>query len=119
MNFRAWVFINKEILELKSEFEKEFSINLIRDYENDWEWICNDLNKDIEINISRQHNWETGEFLKPLRIHITLKNSELQIEDLIKKTQNVLKSDLFFGDISNRGISLDDYKATRIIKYQK
>ena len=114
----AWTFSNKEINELKPEFEKEFETNLIRDYENDWEWIWNGSQPENKINISREHNWKTGEFSKPLRINITWSISELQRDEIIRKVQKVLKSDLHFGTISNRGINLEDYNISKTIKYE-
>ena len=114
----AWTFSDKEISELKPEFEKEFQTNLIRDYENDWEWIWNGSQPENKINISREHNWKTGESSKPLRINITWNISELQRDEIISKVQKVLKSDLHFGTISNRGINLEDYKITKTMKYE-
>jgi hypothetical protein len=114
----VWTFSDKEIGELKPIFEQEFEINLIRDYENDWEWIWNGSQPKNKINISREHNWKTGEFSKPLRIKLTWDISELQRDELLDKIQKVLKSDLHFGTISNRGINLEDYKITKTIKYE-
>ena len=48
----VWTFSDKEISELKPEFEKEFETNLMRDYENDWEWIWNGSQPENKINIS-------------------------------------------------------------------
>lgn len=113
-----WAFSDEEIIELKSKFEREFEINLIRDYENDWEWIWNGNQPENKVNISRLHNWQTGEFSKPLRINITWNICELQKEEIICKVQKVLKSDLHIGTITNRGINLEDYKITKTIKYE-
>ncbi len=114
----AWTFSNREITDLKPEFESEFNIKLTGDYENDWEWIWNGNQSINKINVSREHNWKTGEYSKPLRIDIKWNIAEFQREELIEKIQNILKSDLHFGIISNRGIKLEDYKIDQTIKYE-
>jgi hypothetical protein len=114
----AWTFSNREITDLKPEFESEFNIKLTRDYENDWEWIWNGNQSINKINVSREHNWKTGKYSKPLRIDIKWNIAEFQREELIEKIQNILKSDLHFGIISNRGINLEDYKIDQTIKYE-
>jgi len=113
-----WTYSEKEIRELQPEFEAVFNTKLIRDYENDWEWIWNGEEPKNKINISREHNWSTGEFSKPLRINISWNPIETEQRTIIEKIQSVVKSDLHFGKISNRGINIDDYEATKTIKYE-
>lgn len=113
-----WTFSKEEINDLKPKFEKEFNIKLIHDSENDWEWIWNSEESKNKINISREHNWETGELSKPLRINIIWGSNELNKDQIIRKVQNVLKSDMYFGIISSRGINIEDYKINKIIKYE-
>ena len=113
-----WTYSKEEICDLKPKFEKEFNIKLSHDAENDWEWIWNGVESKNKINISREHNWETGELSKPLRINISWGSSELSKERIIEKVQDILKADMHFGTISNRGINIEDYTINKIIKYE-
>jgi len=113
-----WTYSKREILDLKPEFEIAFKTKLIRDYENDWEWIWNGEEPINKINISREHNWKTGEYSKPIRINISWNPNQSDENTIIEKVQNVMKSDLHFGTISNRGINKEDYKVTKTIKYE-
>lgn len=113
-----WTYSKREISDLKPEFENEFQVKLIRDYENVWEWIWNGNQPNKKINISREHNYKTGEYSKPLRIKISWNNSELQSDEITAKIQRILKSDLFIGTIQNRGINLEDYIVSKTIKYE-
>lgn len=113
-----WTYTKDEIIDLKPKFEKEFDVKLIHDYENDWEWIWNGEESKTKVNISREHNWESGELSKPLRIIISWESSELSEDQIIRKVQNVLSFDMYFGTISGRGINIEDYIVNKIIKHE-
>lgn len=113
-----WTYSKQEISELKPKFEKAFNIKLIHDSENDWEWIWNGSQSANKINISREHNRTTGELSKPLRVNISWESNEIDKERIIRKVQKVLKSNIHFGTIANRGINHEDYKVTKTIEYE-
>lgn len=118
--YKFWTFSREEISSLKPMLEHQLGIELVRDYENLWEWIWNLKNNDeIEFNISREHNWETGEYDKPLRIIIS---SDKKIEDPeLKKIYSILieivKSDLYRGEFSLGDRELKSYYLYETLKY--
>ena len=86
--------MKKELSDLQTDFEKIFRVDsLYRDYENVWEWIeSNDHKSNFYLNISRPHDWEKGEYDKPIMI-IVESNSETKLNELeiafkIKKQLN-------------------------------
>jgi len=116
INLSFWTYCEKEISDLKPEFEKAFGINLIRDYENVWEWIWNGHQQENKINISREHNWKTGEYSKPLRIHFQWSSNEIEETEFIQRTQRIVKSDIYFGTFSEDGRCIEE--VFRTIKYE-
>lgn len=113
-----WTYTKKEISDLKLDFENEFQTNLIRDYENVWEWIWNGNEVEQQINISREHNYEAGEHNKPLRIVLNWNSGKLTKYSMIKKVQSILKTDLYIGEIKKAGRNKEDYQISEIIKYE-
>ena len=100
---KFWIYLKKELFDLQPDFEKIFGVNnLYRDYENVWEWLESaDNNESIYLNISRPHNWDTGDYDKPILIRVESnteeKPDERTIAMLIKKQ---FGCDVFAGDIS-------------------
>ncbi len=102
-NFAYWIYIEKEILDLVDVFSKLFQVNdFVRDYEDTWEWIAgNSLWLKAKINVSRKHNWKTGEYHEPLSISIDFEDEigEATIDLLGVLLSTELKAKVFFGDI--------------------
>lgn len=99
--YRFWTFSNEEITDLKPKFENILKVEMSRDYENVWEWIWNKSRIDkIDFNISREHNWKTGEYNKPLRIIISSDDiiQEHEIEKYCSRIILTIKSDLHEGE---------------------
>lgn len=100
-----WTIIEKEISELVDAFSSVFQTNnYSRDYENVWEWI-EGYSKHLtaHINISREHNWEIGEYDKPLQIKISyddgIEIDEYLIDSIGNELSKHLMKDIIFGDI--------------------
>ena len=99
---KFWFYIEKELSDLQSDFERIFEVNnLYRDYENVWEWIeSSDRKSDFYLNISRQHNWEKGEYDKPILLIVESNNesnlNESELAFKIKKYLNYLFYYSFF-----------------------
>lgn len=109
----VWCYLDNEISDLKPRFEKAFkSEELMRDYENDWEWIYgfSELNNS-QINISREHNMKHGLRNKPIRIRIETVND--LTEELYNQTVEILqkefKTTVYRGKIEGRGIKINEY----------
>ena len=123
MNYLTlWCYLDDEIVDLKSRFEKAFrSDELMRDYENDWEWIYgfSDLNNCM-INISREHNMKNGLKEKPLRIRIETVNdlTDELLNETISAIQTEFKATVYFGTIEGRGTKMNEYLVENEFKYE-
>ena len=98
---KFWIYLEKELRELQPEFEKIFGVdNLYRDYENVWEWLeSSDKKSKFYLNISRPHDWEKGEYEKPIMIIVESNIEEpLNEEEIAKMIKEELKCDVFAGE---------------------
>ena len=99
---KFWIYIERDLIELQPKFEKIFGVdNLYRDYENVWEWIeSSDRTLNIYLNISRPHDWEKGEYDKPIMITVESNNeNKLNEEEIASMIKNGLKCEVFAGEI--------------------
>lgn len=106
---------------LKSELEETLRIELERDYENLWEWVWNLKRTDeIEFNFSREHNWKTGEYDKPLRIIIStfVELDKKTKTNILNSILSVIKNDIYEGEFNLAMRELKEYKEIRRIKYE-
>jgi hypothetical protein len=119
--YKYWTFTKEEISDLQPKFEQNLKIIFSRDYENVWEWIWNqNRNDEIDFNISREHDWESGEYSKPLRIIIS-SNKEIDEDQLNRFCSiiiDIIRSDLQRGDFSLSDRELNKYKLIEILKYK-
>jgi hypothetical protein len=98
-----WTYSNIELDDLiKPISELLNTTELIRDYENVWEWIQGESTElKSKINISREHNWKKGKFDKPLIL--TFEYRGLRKNKIIKKIGqtlvNFFERDINFGTI--------------------
>lgn len=109
-----WAYTNKEISELKPEFERIFNEELTRDYENVWEWIWNGQTADNQINISREHNMNTGDYAKPLRIRLKWNTNNIDKNKVITDIQSIVRTKLYIGQILDSGRKENDYLTNEI-----
>jgi hypothetical protein len=42
-----------------------------RDYEDTWEWVESSKGEPMHVNISRPHNWKTGDYDVPVVVHVS------------------------------------------------
>jgi len=99
---KFWIYLKKELTDLQSDFEKIFGVdNLNNDYENVWEWIeSSDRKSDIYLNISRPHDWNKGEYGKPIIIKVESNNGiKLNEEKIARSIKERLKCEVFAGEI--------------------
>lgn len=68
-----WTYLPIELSDLTTVFGEIFNVeNLYHDYEDKWEWLEGEsLNLKANINIRREHNWESGNYTKPINISVT------------------------------------------------
>lgn len=100
---KFWFYIAKELSDLESDFQRIFEVNnLYRDYENVWEWIESiDRKSKVYLNISRQHNWEKGEYDKPIILIIESNNvSRLNEAEIAFKIKKEFNCPVYAGEIN-------------------
>jgi hypothetical protein len=103
MNY--WFYLNRELTDICDQFQEIFGINsLQRDYENHWEWLeGKSADSTIYINVSRPHNWKTGEYDQPIRVRVEVnggnENDLNLIHDFGYKLSSVLNKEVYFGDV--------------------
>ena len=120
-HYKYWTFCKVELTNLKSELEETLRIELERDYENLWEWVWNLKRTDeIEFNFSREHNWKTGEYDKPLRIIIStfVELDKKTKTNILNSILSVIKNDIYEGEFNLAMRELNEYKEIRRIKYE-
>ena len=84
---------------------------LIRDYENVWEWIQgNSTEFKSNINVSREHDWEKGKFDKPLILTFDYRglNKNKTIEKIGRILAEYFEREVNFGTIHI--LSNDEYE---------
>jgi hypothetical protein len=115
------MYIEQELSDLMESFGAVFQVSDFElDAENVWEWIeGKSQSLQAEINITREHTWDKGEYSKPLQIRIkfTVQN---QIQDelintLGKKICKQFNTDVIYGKILY--IKGDVYDFTELKKF--
>lgn len=99
---KFWIYLDKELVELKPDFEKLFGVeNLYHDYENVWEWIESaDRNSEIYLNISRTHDGISGDYDKPIMIKIEAHDAlQLNEWEIAMKVKEHINCEVFAGEI--------------------
>ena len=71
-----------------------------RDYEDTWEWIEGESAERLRVNISRPHNWKTGEYEVPVIVKVSGRASRLTDELFALDAQRLagaLKTEVWSG----------------------
>ena len=99
---KFWIYLERELSDLILDFETIFGIdNLYRDYENVWEWITSsDTAATYDLNISRTHNWEKGNYDKPIIIIVKSEDRDSMNEvEIALRIKHHFKCDVYAGEI--------------------
>lgn len=82
-----------------------------RDYENAWEWIEGDNHEGTKVNISRTHNWKTGNYERPILISVSAPVlSEEKLSDYALQLANTLKTEVWIGKVDWETQNERDYQ---------
>lgn len=71
-----------------------------RDYENVWEWIESSKSEQMHVNISRPHNWKTGDYDVPVIVRVSGPPDRLADELFFGYAQQIanrLRTDVWVG----------------------
>jgi len=105
MKVNYWIYIEKEILNLSDRFSILFGVtDFFRYYENVWEWIEGYSYKlNAKVNISRIHNFEQGEYEKPLCIQLEFQGEQdcKIVDEIGKSIAKELKTPVMNGEINH------------------
>jgi hypothetical protein len=79
-----------------------------RDYEDTWEWLEGRTAGGLSVNVSRPHNWKTGEYDRPVRIHVKSRwrREKLFIKDVCAAAQCLadrLGVEVWIGETTGAG----------------
>ncbi|UHA72702.1 hypothetical protein [Paenibacillus sp. 481] len=80
-----WFFIKKELSDIAEDIKDVLHYSVYeRDYENTWEWIDfrNAGSNDIQLNISREHNWKHGLYDCPVVVRFTNDSRAASLEEI-------------------------------------
>ena len=107
-----WTYSEIELDDLIEPLSELFNTpELIRDYENVWEWIQgNSTEFKSNINVSREHDWEKGKFDKPLILTFDYRglNKNKTIEKIGRILAEYFEREVNFGTIHI--LSNDEYE---------
>jgi hypothetical protein len=84
-----------------------------RDYENVWEWIEGDGPGGWQVNISRPHNLESGDYDVPVVVRISGPINRLTCEFLAERGQrlaNRLQTEVWIGNVLKNDKSERNYE---------
>jgi hypothetical protein len=77
-------------------------IDFHRDYEDTWEWVEGDGSDGLHVNISRPHNWKTGEYDILVVVRVSGPIDRLTSEFLSETGQrlaNRLQTEVWIGNV--------------------
>jgi hypothetical protein len=73
-----------------------------RDYEDTWEWVEGNGPHGLHVNMSRPHNWKTGEYDIPVVIRVTGPVTKLTRKFLSESAQRLadrLQTEVWIGNV--------------------
>ncbi len=115
-----WTYSKTEIDDLRKPLSELLNTSeLIRDYENVWEWIQGDCPKlKAKINVSREHDWEKGKLDKPLILTFDYSgfNKNKTTEKIGQILAEYFNQDVNFGKIHILSNGEYEQKIERIFK---
>ena len=110
-HFRTYLSV--ELSDLVEVLGQVFDVaNFHRDYENKWEWIeGSSRSLSGTINVSREHNWTSGIYEKPLNITISTQQALPQtiIDSIGNQLHRQLHSDVYLGNVADVPESKDGF----------
>lgn len=83
-----------------------------RDYEDTWEWIEGDRKDGLHVNVSRPHNWKTGDYHIPVVVRISGPVGKLTNDFLSECGQglaNRLQTEVWIGNVLSNPKSESNY----------
>lgn len=69
--------IEQELEDVGAKVMGVFGVtDFYRDYEDTWEWVEGEKADGLKVNVSRPHNWKSGEYARPVVVNV---NGEAQV----------------------------------------
>ena len=95
--------MSRELEDCGNDIMSVFGISdFYRDYEDTWEWLEGKGLKGLHVNISRPHNWQTGEYAAPVVVHVSGPMTKLTDEFLSHSGQALadrLQTEVWIGNV--------------------
>ena len=95
--------LRRELDDCGKEIMAVFGVpDFYRDYEDTWEWVEGDGQDGLHVNVSRPHNWKTGEYEIPVVVRVSGPVTKLTREFLSESGQrlaNRLQTEVWIGNV--------------------
>jgi hypothetical protein len=86
-----------------------------RDYEDTWEWVEGDSSDGLHVNVSRPHNWKSGEYDIPVVVRVSGPIDRVTSEFLSQSGQRLadrLQTEVWIGNV------VTEDKSQRLYKFE-
>ena len=103
----------EELSDLSPRLARIFEVSsLDRDYENAWEWLESTTTDGLHVNISRTHDWETGDHHLPVVVSLRRGGGFLSAEEVerwARKLAESLDVDVSVGSVTEEETKTSEY----------
>jgi hypothetical protein len=95
--------LHRELDDCGKDIMAAFGVSYFyRDYEDKWEWLEGDATGGLHVNVSRPHNWKSGEYELPVVVRVSGPIERLTTEFLSHCAQslaNRLQTEVWIGNV--------------------
>jgi hypothetical protein len=102
----------EELSDLSPRLAEAFGIeSLDRDYENAWEWLEATSSDGLHVNISRTHDWKTGDHHLPVIVRLSRHGdiSQEEVERWARTLAEKLDVDVSVGSLTEEDSKSSEY----------
>jgi hypothetical protein len=112
----------EELTDLSPRLAQAFGIeSLARDYENAWEWLEATSPDGLHVNISRTHDWKTGDYHLPVIVRLSRHGyiSQEEVERWARTLAEKLDVDVSVGIVTEEDSKSSEYGFRRDHEFLK
>ena len=106
--------LSRELDECGKDIMAVFGVSdFYRDYEDTWEWLEGNGSNGLQVNVSRPHNWKSGEYGIPVTVRVSAPIDRLSSEFLSAMGQRLadcLQTEVWIGNVMADSNSRSGYK---------
>lgn len=114
---RIAFWTKRELSELSVELARILDADsLHRDYENEWEWLEGFSRRGFSINVSRTHDWTTGDHDVPVLVDLSRDGARLDLSEM--RSWAAALADRMGCDVSIGEVSHGNGRSYRLIAHE-